>query len=83
MMDATALVHADPAEILNQLNQARKHLSGASSDNDAEVATLMSERSIARSTKNWARSDEIRNRLNELGVIVKDNPDGTATWSYK
>lgn len=83
IMDATALVHADPNEILNQLNLARKHLSGASSDNDAEVATLMSERSIARSTKNWARSDEIRNRLNELGVIVKDNPDGTATWSYK
>lgn len=83
MKEATGLIHENPAEILNQLNQARKNFSGTSSDNDAEVLKLLEERKVARATKDWGRSDEIRNRLNELGVVVKDNPDGTATWSYK
>lgn len=83
MRDATGLVHDQADLILKQLNSARKHLSGTSSENDAEVLLLLEERKEARVTKNWVRSDEIRNRLNELGVVVKDNPDGTATWSYK
>ena len=81
--DATGLVHDDIGAVLKQLNLARKHLSGTSSDNDEEVLKLLEERKEARATKNFKRSDEIRNRLNELGVILKDNPDGTATWSYK
>ncbi|MDD4973339.1 MAG: cysteine--tRNA ligase [Bacteriovorax sp.] len=83
MRDATGLVHDDAISVLKELNLARKHLSGTSSDNDAEVLLLLEERKEARATKNYKRSDEIRNRLNELGVVVKDNPDGTATWSYK
>jgi cysteinyl-tRNA synthetase len=83
MKEATGLVHQNPTEIINQLNLARKNLSGTTSDNDAEVLGLLEERKVARATKDWGRSDEIRNRLNELGVVVKDNPDGTATWTYK
>ena len=83
MKEATGLVHDNAEFVLKELNTARKHLSGTSSDNDAEVLELINERKIARANKNFARSDEIRNRLNELGVVVKDNPDGTATWSYK
>lgn len=83
MKQATGLVHDHPAEILKQLNSARAHLSGTSSGNEAEIEALIVERKEARAAKNWTRSDEIRNRLNELGVVVKDNPDGTATWSYK
>ena len=83
MKDATGLVNDNHYDILNQLNTARKHLSGTDSSGDAEIEKLLVERKEARATKNYARSDEIRNRLNELGVVVKDNPDGTATWSYK
>ena len=83
MKNATGLVHDNAGIILGELNKARKHLSGTSSDNDEEVKLLLIERKEARAAKNFKRSDEIRNRLNELGVIVKDNPDGTATWSYK
>ncbi len=83
MRDATGLIHDNAQEVLGELNTARKHLSGTSSDNDQEVLALLDERKSARATKNFSRSDEIRSRLNELGVIVKDNPDGTATWSYK
>jgi cysteinyl-tRNA synthetase len=83
MKDATGLVHDNPKEILASLNQARKNLTGVASGDESEIENLIAERAVARSTKNWGRSDEIRNRLNELGVVVKDNPDGTATWSYK
>ena len=81
--ESTGLVHDNPAEILKQLNTARKHLAGNTGGDDAEIEALVAERSVARAAKNWGRSDEIRNRLNELGVVVKDNPDGTITWSYK
>lgn len=84
MKDATGLVHDNPEEVLRQLNMARKHLSGTdNAGGDAEIEQLLVERRDARATKNWAKSDEIRDRLNALGVVVKDNPDGTATWSYK
>jgi cysteinyl-tRNA synthetase len=80
---ATGLVHDNPKTILADLNQARKNLSGTSGSSDDEIEKLIAERKEARATKNWGRSDEIRNRLNELGVVVKDNPDGSVTWSYK
>lgn len=83
MKAATGLVHDYPEEVLRQLNIARKHLSGTCDAGDAEIEKLLVERKEARATKNWAKSDEIRNRLNELGVVVKDNPDGTYSWSYK
>ena len=80
---STGLVHDQPAKVLEDLKHARKNLSGNANSNDAEIETLIAERSVARKEKNWTRSDEIRNRLNELGVVVKDNPDGTVSWNYK
>jgi cysteinyl-tRNA synthetase len=80
---ATGLIHENPARVLEELKHARKNLSGNANSNDAEIETLIAERSVARKEKNWPRSDEIRNRLNELGVVVKDNPDGTVSWNYK
>ena len=44
---------------------------------DAEVEALLRERAEARASKNWARSDEIRNLLAQKGLSVKDMPDGT------
>jgi cysteinyl-tRNA synthetase len=41
-----------------------------------EVVELARERIEARKAKNWKRSDEIRDRLKELGVTVEDTPDG-------
>lgn len=80
---ATGVIHDDPKAVLDRTNHARKNLSGNSDANEDEINALVSERTTARKEKNWARSDEIRNRLNELGVVVKDNPDGTVTWTYK
>ena len=44
-----------------------------------EIEDLVQERSRARSQKDWAKSDEIRDRLKGMGVILEDGPDGT-TW---
>lgn len=41
-----------------------------------EVEALIEERAAARAEKNWAKSDEIRDRLKEMGIIVKDTPQG-------
>lgn len=43
----------------------------------AEVQALVEERNTARKNKNFAQSDEIRNRLNSLGYEVGDSPAGT------
>ncbi len=39
-------------------------------------------RQQARAEKNWAMSDTIRDRLNEMNIVVKDGKDGTE-WSLK
>ncbi len=43
---------------------------------DSEVEALLEERRLARESKNWAKSDEIRDKLRSLGLIVKDTPQG-------
>jgi len=53
-----------------------------SSDDEAKVVTLIEERTEARKQKNWARSDEIRDQLKEMGVTIEDSKDGTKwRWS--
>ena len=42
----------------------------------AEVEALLQERQRARESKNWPQSDQIRDRLAELGWNVKDSKDG-------
>jgi cysteinyl-tRNA synthetase len=46
----------------------------------ANVAQLVDARSAARAQKNWAESDRIRDELAAMGIVVKDNKDGTTTW---
>ena len=47
---------------------------------DALVRAVLSERAAARAAKDWARADELRDRLAAAGVTVADGRDG-ATWS--
>ena len=48
----------------------------------AEVEALLEQRAAARAEKNWGEADRIRDRLNELNVVVMDGPEG-ATWRVK
>ena len=42
-----------------------------------EVKELIEERNIARQNKDWKKSDEIRDKIQKIGYIVKDTPNGT------
>ena len=42
----------------------------------AEVIEIANERFVARQNKDWAKSDELRNKLAELGYLVKDSKEG-------
>ncbi|HEX8417934.1 MAG TPA: cysteine--tRNA ligase, partial [Methylobacterium sp.] len=47
----------------------------------AAIETLIAARRAARAEKNWAESDRARDALLAMGVAVKDNKDGTTTWT--
>jgi len=49
---------------------------------DADVEALVAERTTARTNRNFAKSDQLRHQLTELGVIVEDKPDGTTSWRW-
>jgi len=46
----------------------------------AAVESLIKARLAARRSKRWAESDRIRDELAAMGVMLKDNKDGTTTW---
>lgn len=46
------------------------------------IEALIDERQNARAQKNWAKSDEIRDRLANMGIEVMDTSGG-AKWRYK
>ncbi|PWC22881.1 cysteine--tRNA ligase [Brenneria roseae subsp. roseae] len=58
--------------------------SGAQADDDEvkEIEGLIKQRKDARAAKDWALADQARDRLNELGIILEDGPQGT-TWRRK
>lgn len=50
--------------------------SDTSSDDTAQIEALIEERTNARKEKNWAKADEIRNKLSEMGITLEDTPNG-------
>jgi cysteinyl-tRNA synthetase len=51
--------------------------------NKSELDDLIAVRSAARAAKNWSESDRIRDELAAMGIMLKDNKDGTTTWEPK
>ena len=55
-------------------------------ENDTETVNglmnlIIDIRKQARSDKNWAMSDQIRNKLSEIGIQLKDDKSGQVSWS--
>lgn len=42
-----------------------------------EIEALIAERNEARSRREWARSDALRDQLKDRGVVLEDTPGGT------
>ena len=68
-------------ELTDVLGLQLKEKQGSSEDEE-RVLALIDERAEARKQKQWARSDEIRDQLKEMGVTIEDSKDGTKwRWS--
>lgn len=69
------------ARTLNILQQKADEWLGYSvSENDVDenmINSLLQQRKDARAEKNYARSDEIRDELLEMGIAIEDTADGT------
>ena len=49
---------------------------------DAEIEALVSARSAAKKSRDFATSDAIRNQLSEAGIVIEDTKDGVR-WKRK
>ena len=47
------------------------------------MQVLIELRKDARSKKDWATSDKIRNQLEEIGIQLKDEKDGNISWTLQ
>lgn len=43
---------------------------------DSDIEALIEERQSARKAKNFARADEIRDQLSDMGIILEDTREG-------
>ena len=81
---ATGLIHQDASAVLEKVNAAKGKLSGkAGSLDDAAIEQLIKDRGEARANKDWATADKIRDQFKAAGIVLKDNPDGSVSWSYE
>ena len=46
---------------------------------DQLIEQLIIDRNTARAEKDWAKADEIRDKFNEMGIVLEDK-DGKTTW---
>ena len=63
--------------VLQQSPQA--FLQAGAALTDAEIQSRIEARAQAKKDKDFAASDRIRKELSDLGITLKDSPDGT-TW---
>ena len=68
--------------LLNELTDVLGLIKKVDNKIDIEIEELIKERQQSRKDKNYKRSDEIRDILNEKGIVLEDTPSGIK-WSYK
>lgn len=49
-------------------------------DPEACLNEIIELRKTAKATKNWPQADAIRKHMTDIGILLKDNKDGTTTW---
>jgi cysteinyl-tRNA synthetase len=80
VMANDGLSPADQKAVLDSISKFDSVLGifGPSDDSslDADIEALVEERQQARRNRDFARSDEIRDQLAELGIILEDTPTG-------
>lgn len=71
-------------ENISHLTLELKELLGEETEGEAEsiLEKILEKRLDAKASKNYALSDEIRNKLNDIGIEIKDGKDKTS-WTLK
>jgi cysteinyl-tRNA synthetase len=62
-----------PSEVVGLAAQLAGYAGG---DADAAVEALLAARSAARTERNWAAADAVRDGLADLGFVIEDTPQG-------
>jgi cysteinyl-tRNA synthetase (EC 6.1.1.16) len=75
LADVLGILQQDPEQFLQSGAQVN-------ADEVAEIEHWVKTRADARAAKDWAQADIARDKLNELGVIVEDGPQGSS-WRRK
>jgi cysteinyl-tRNA synthetase len=73
------LLQRSPEEFFREQRRMSLSILGIGQE---EVEELIAARAQARKEKNWARADEIRDKLAEMSIILEDKPEGTR-WRVK
>lgn len=66
--------------IFNELPDVFLKSGGDDQISEQQIDALVLERIEAKKAKNFARADEIRKQLTELGIVIEDAKDGTSQW---
>jgi cysteinyl-tRNA synthetase len=70
------------AEREGRLDEASPEIRAQLSLSDEQIQALVDERTQAKRTRNFARSDQIRNDLAAKGILIEDSKDGVR-WKRK
>ncbi|GIP55733.1 MULTISPECIES: cysteine--tRNA ligase [Paenibacillus] len=86
LLQSSEVSHADLEAALTLFEEMNGVLRIAAEEEqellDEEIEALIEERTEARKSKNWARADEIRDLLQEQGILLEDTPQGMR-WRRK
>ncbi|HAN31365.1 MAG TPA: cysteine--tRNA ligase [Myxococcales bacterium] len=76
---ALGLMAMSSQEFMEEVKDKRLGAFGVSRE---QVEGLLAERVAARTAKDWARADAIRDELDQLHIVVMDRPDGS-DWKVR
>jgi cysteinyl-tRNA synthetase len=71
------LATLDPADLEN-----RRAVGDLNDEERRAISELVADRTVARKQGDWARADQIRAQLDEMGVQLTDTPDGPV-WQLR
>ncbi len=74
------VLQGDPVETLGLWRRERAADAGLSEE---QIEAIIDRRREARTSKDFAAADAARDELLAAGIDLKDNPDGTTTWTLK
>ena len=70
------------AEQAGRMSEVAPELLARQGLTDEAIDALVTERTLAKKQRNFARADQIRNELAEKGIVIEDSKDGVR-WKRK